>query len=81
MEDRKELAQDLNPVYTAATAEEAENNLQDFAKKWDDKYPTISKSWHAHWANIIPFFDYPHDIRKVIYTTNAIESLKALLNK
>lgn len=79
--DRKELAQDLNPVYTAATAEEAENNLQSFADKWDTKYPTISKSWYEHWANITPFFDYPDDIRKVIYTTNSIESLNMTLRK
>jgi len=79
--DRKELAEDLKPVYTATTADEAENNLLIFAEKWDAKYPSISKSWNAHWANIIPFFDYPNDIRKVIYTTNAIESLNMTLRK
>jgi putative transposase len=79
--DRKELAQDLKPVYTAATVDKAENNLLSFAEKWDAKYPSISKSWNAHWANIIPFFDYPDDIRKVIYTTNAIESLNMTLRK
>jgi len=79
--DRKELAQDIKPVYTAATADEAETSLLNFAEKWDAKYPSISKSWHTHWANIIPFFDYPDDIRKVIYTTNAIESLNMTLRK
>ena len=79
--DRKELAKDLKPVYSAATAEEAEVYLDEFAIKWDAKYPTISKSWHTHWANLITFFDYPADIRKAIYTTNAIESLNMTLRK
>jgi len=79
--DRKELAKDIKPVYAAATAEEAEIYLEEFAKKWDDKYPTISKSWRTHWANLITFFDYPADIRKAIYTTNAIESLNMTLRK
>ena len=79
--DRKELAADLKPVYTAATVEEAECCLEEFAEKWDDKYPTISKSWRSHWAHITPFFAYPEDIRKVIYTTNAIESLNMTLRK
>lgn len=79
--DRKVLAKDLKPVYAAATAEEAELHLEEFAEKWDAKYPTISKSWRAHWANLITFFDYPADIRKAIYTTNAIESLNMTLRK
>lgn len=48
---------------------------------WDDKYPTISKSWINHWDNVIPFFDYPEDIRKAIYTTNAIEALNRSFRK
>jgi len=79
--DRKELCKDLKTIYTAATEEQAETALEDFAKKWDDKYPMISKSWRNHWPNIIPFFDYPSDIRKAIYTTNAIESLNRSLRK
>jgi len=79
--DRKVLAKDLKPVYAAATAEEAEIHLEEFAEKWDAKYPTISKSWRAHWANLITFFDYPADIRKAIYTTNAIESMNMTLRK
>ena len=56
-------------------------NLDAFGKKWDTKYPTISQMWRNHWEHVIPFFDYPQDIRKVIYTTNAIESLNRSLRK
>lgn len=78
---RKEIAADLRTIYTAKTIEEAELALTTFSEKWDKDFPTISKSWRAHWENIIPFFDYPQEIRKVIYTTNAIESLNASLRK
>ncbi len=79
--DRKKLCADLKKIYTATTEEEAEIALEDFAAKWDEKYPTISAMWRNHWHNIIPFFDYPADIRKVIYTTNAIESINRSLRK
>ena len=79
--DRKELCSDLKTIYKAATVELAETALEEFAQKWDDKYPMISKSWRSHWQNVIPFFDYPTDIRKAIYTTNAIESLNRSLRK
>ena len=79
--DRKALAADLRKVYGADTLEEAELNLSDFSERWDEKYPTISKSWLNHWENITPFFDYPKDIRRAIYTTNAIESLNMTLRK
>jgi putative transposase len=79
--ERKELVEDLKTIYTAATAEEASANLDAFAKKWDHRYPTISRLWHNHWENVIPFFSYPEDIRRVIYTTNAIESLNMTLRK
>ena len=79
--DRKELCSDLKEIYAAATEEQAETALENFARKWDKKYPMISKSWRTHWQNIIPFFDYPADIRKAIYTTNAIESLNRSLRK
>jgi putative transposase len=52
-----------------------------FASKWDEKYPQISKSWRSNWENLITMFDYPADIRKVIYTTNAIESLNSVIRK
>tara|TARA_B100000989_G_scaffold296861_2_gene281057 strand:- start:28718 stop:29956 length:1239 start_codon:yes stop_codon:yes gene_type:complete len=78
---RKAVAEDLRAIYRANTLEGAEVALSEFSEKWDDKFPTISKSWLKHWDNITPFFDYPEEIRKVIYTTNAIESLNMSLRK
>jgi transposase-like protein len=77
--DKKSVAADLKKIYTATTVENAERALDDFAQKWDEKFPSISRSWRAHWGNVIPFLDYPLDIRKAIYTTNAIESLNMTL--
>jgi putative transposase len=79
--DRKAVVADLKGVYQATTEESARENLAVFASKWDSKYPTISKSWQANWQRIIPFFAYPEEIRKIIYTTNAIESLNSALKK
>lgn len=79
--DKKELAADLAKIYRSATVPEAELNLAEFGEKWDGKYPSISASWKRHWLNIITFFDYPPEIRKVIYTTNAIESLNMTVRK
>jgi len=79
--DRKLLATDLKTVYGAKTVTEAELALEAFAKKWDEKYPSISASWRKDWERLTPFFDYPDDIRKAIYTTNAIESLNMTLRK
>lgn len=78
---RKEVAADLRSIYTANTLEDAELALTEFSEKWDKVFPAISKSWLTHWENITPFFDYPPEIRKVINTTNAIESLNASLRK
>ena len=78
---RAEVAADLKRIYTASTADEAEQRLGDFEDKWDDAYLPISQSWRRNWARIIPFFDYPQEIRKVIYTTNAIESVNMSLRK
>lgn len=78
---RKEVAADLRKIYTAATESEAETRLAEFAEKWDDKFPMISKSWRSNWARVIPFFAHPPEIRRVIYTTNAIESLNMSLRK
>lgn len=79
--DRKAICSDLKHIYGAATEQQAGMSLDAFGKKWDSKYPTISQLWRNHWAYVIPFFDYPSDIRKVIYTTNAIESLNRSLRK
>jgi putative transposase len=79
--DRKELAADLKPIYTAATEDEALVALQSFESKWGQKYPQISKSWLNHWANLVGFLQYPKTIRRMIYTTNAIESVNSGLRK
>ena len=78
---RKEVAADLKLIYTAATDGEAEQRLADFSLKWDAKFPMIAKSWRNNWTRVIPFFAHPPEIRKVIYTTNAIESLNMSLRK
>ena len=78
---RRAVAADLRPIYTATTVEAAEQRLEDFAAKWDATYPTISQAWRRNWDHLKPFFAYPADIRKVIYTTNAVESLNMSLRK
>lgn len=78
-QQRKQVCADLKAIYSAATESEAEFNLELFAEKWDKQYPSISKSWRSHWANIIPFFTFPPEIRRAIYTTNAIESMNSSL--
>ena len=79
--DRKSVAADLKPIYRAATLAEAEAALDAFAEKWDDRYPAVSQVWIRHWENVVPIFDYPMEIRRVIYTTNAIESVNRSLRK
>lgn len=79
--DRKAVAADLRLIYTSATEAEAEQQLVAFAEKWDKQYPIISRSWMNHWARVIPFFAFPDEIRRAIYTTNAIESLNMTLRK
>ena len=79
--DRKQVAADLKLIYRAATAEEAELRLQEFAAAWDAKYATISKMWQRHWVGISPLFAYPEEIRRAIYTTNVVESLHMTLRK
>jgi putative transposase len=78
---RKQVAADLKPIYTAVSEEAACAALEEFAQKWDETHPTIAKSWRANWERIVPFLAFPEEIRKVIYTTNAIESLNAQLRK
>ena len=79
--DRKKVAADLRPIYTAATEDEALMALESFEKKWNKQYPQIAKSWYSNWCNLAIFLQYPEAIRKVIYTTNAIESLNSQLRK
>lgn len=75
------MAADLRRIYTAATVQEAELMLGEFEERWDADYPPISHSWRRNWSRLTPFFDYPAEIRKVIYTTNAIESVNMGLRK
>jgi len=79
--ERKAVVEELKKIYGANTADEARMMLESFAAKWDGKYPTISKQWAQNWENVIPFFAWPEDIRKAIYTTNAIESVNHSLRK
>jgi putative transposase len=78
---RKIVAADLKLIYSAKTLDEAELALTHFSEKWDEEFPAIGKMWMANWHRITPFFEYPADIRRVIYTTNAIESLNMSLRK
>jgi transposase-like protein len=79
--DRRKVAADLKLIYQAATVTEAEDAVANFAQKYDEVYPSISQIWLRHWERVIPLFDYPADIRKAIYTTNAIESVNRSLRK
>ena len=79
--DYKAVAAGLKRIYQSATEQEALRELELFAQQWDDKYPQISRSWRAHWPNLNTLFRYPEDIRKAIYTTNAIESLNSVIRK
>ena len=78
--DLRQAATDLKPIYRAATAAQAELELLEFEKKWT-KYPAIGKLWREHWERVIPFFSMPAELRKVVYTTNAVESLHRNLRK
>jgi putative transposase len=79
--DRKAVASDLRRIYTSATEAEGELRLAEFAGQWEGKYPMAVKTWRSNWERIIPFFAHPEEIRRVIYTTNAIESLNMTLRK
>lgn len=79
--DRKELASDLKSIYKANTEQEALSALEEFDEKWSKKYPQIAKSWYANWENLVIFLGYPEAIRKIIYTTNSIESVNSQLRK
>lgn len=79
--DRKKLAADLKPIYQAVTEEEAQEALEDFEATWSNQYPQIAKSWYNNWDNLMVFLQYPEAIRRIIYTTNSIESLNNRLRK
>src|SRR6266700_7499915 len=79
--ERKQVAQDLKSVYRAATEEQARREMAAFAERWNPKYPTIAALWQRNWERVIPVFAFPAEIRKIIYTTNAVESLNMSLRK
>lgn len=79
--ERKIVARDLRTIYQAPTLEAAEAALTAFEGRWDARFPMISRKWRTNWQNLTPFFDYPPEIRKVMYTTNAIEAMNAQLRK
>jgi len=78
--DLKKVVADLKPIYKAMTADEAERQLGEFEEKWP-KYPAIARLWREQWERVIPFFAFPEEVRKVVYTTNAVESLHMSLRK
>ena len=79
--DKARVALELKKIYSASTIESGEAELAKFEKTYGEKYPTIVKSWRRNWERVIPIFEYPPEIRKVIYTTNTIESLNSVLRK
>jgi transposase-like protein len=79
--DLKKVCADLKTIYSASSEASARDALEEFGKMWDAKYPMIYKSWDHHWENLSEFFKYPLEIRKAIYTTNAVESLNYQLRK
>jgi putative transposase len=79
--DREAVVKDLKSIYQALTLEMAELGLEDFARTWDNKYPAISQTWRKNWSRVIPYLSYPLEVRKVVYTTNAVESLNSQLRR
>ena len=79
--DRKALCADMRPIYTAPTIEAAEQALQQFEGNWAQRYPTSVAAWRSHWPYLTTFFKYPVELRRIIYTTNAIESLHSQMRK
>jgi putative transposase len=79
--DRKEIAADLKLIYQAATLEQADTELSNFADKWNETYPAVVRSWRSNWSKVIPMFSFVPEIRRAIYTTNTIESLNMTLRK
>lgn len=79
--DRRAVAADLRAIYTAESEEAAERALTAFEKTWSSKYPTIAPSWRNNWARLVPFLAFPPELRRIVYTTNAIESLNYQLRK
>lgn len=79
--DKKEFSADMKLIYNAPTKQAAKASLEDFANKWNDKYPYAVKSWEENWEELTVFFEFPIEIRKIIYTTNLIENLNGKIRK
>lgn len=79
--DRKSVAIDLRPIYTAVDREAAESAPSDFDKKWGQQYPMVTQAWRSSWERVVPFLDFPPELRRILYTTNAIESFNARVRK
>ncbi len=79
--DRKQVVKDLKPIDTAVDREAAESALEDFDQAWGQQYPAVTQSWRANWERVVPFLDFAPDLRRILYTTNAIESFNARVRK
>jgi putative transposase len=79
--DRKRVAADLRKIYTAADQDAAADELAAFAERWDERFPTISRSWLEHCEHVTPFLAFPPDLRRIVYTTNTIEALNRQIRK
>lgn len=79
--DRKQVAIDLKPIYTAVDRESAESALREFDNAWGQQYPMITQTWRSNWERVVPFLDFPPALRRILYTTNAIESFNARVRK
>jgi putative transposase len=79
--ERRAVARDLKLIYRAPDQEEAERQLVNFAQQWDERYPSVGTLWRRQWSGVVPFFRLPLEIRKIIYTTNALESLNVRLGR
>lgn len=79
--DRKQVARDLKPIYTAVDRDAAESALADFDQAWGQQYPAVTQSWRTNWERVVPFLAFAPDLRRILYTTNAIESFNARVRK
>jgi putative transposase len=79
--DKEQVARDLRPIYTAIDADAAHHELERFDEKWGAKFPVITQAWLDAWEYVTPFLAFPPEVRRVIYTTNAIEALNRQLRK
>jgi putative transposase len=80
-QDKRQVAKDLRPVYTAPNAETAAAELTRFDEIWGPRYPIIAASWRERWQHIIPFLALPEDLRRIVYTTNTIEAMHRQVRK